>query len=201
MSRNILDFYKAESVGSVLDQNQQNTEERRADDKVVFKNLFHKLISLNEMTQVYGITLTFRSTYHKDDPESLHRAIYKDLMSQAKWKKNNFFLFPEFTEKGILHYHGVVWDCYELPFIQMSKYWHRKFGFAKVELKIKYYYCGNGKECMYNEKTVPKSCWCHYCIKDYDSVGLNTLYNLKSKKGLLTLGEGGSLAEQRAPLI
>ena len=71
-------------------------------------------------------------------------------------------MFPEFTKKGHLHYHGIVWDCTQYTFLELIKWWRREFGYAKSELKI---------------NNLDK--WSKYIIKDYNISGLHTIYRTK----------------------
>ncbi len=160
-------------VGVSLDQHQpKKLEKSMSYDSIVYDHITKKLKTLSIYTHVYGITLTFKKSFKMDDPQWLHRHIHIWL-NQTKWKKLNYILFPEFTSKGDLHYHGVVWDCYQAPFLQRVCSWQRKFGFVKPELQLNTYHCG------LPPKQTNKCCWYHYIIKDHGKTGLCTLTNYK----------------------
>lgn len=166
-------------LGSQLDQTQAPPEIKPRGTNLVFANIIKQLCSLQVFTQKYGITLTFKSSFHSDCPLFLHklaRDFFKDYDSKFK-----YVLFPEFTQKGNLHYHGVIWSCYELPLMQCIKRWKRKYGISKIENPINYYFCSDISNCrikqlMLNPKENSK-CWLHYILKDYNKNGLWSLTN------------------------
>ncbi len=113
-------------------------------------------------SDVCGFTLTFKKSFHNDDDKWLHRHVHKSLLNQKDWKRVKYIIFPEFTpKKGVLHYHGIIWDEYEITIMRCLKYWRRKYGFAKPELKL---------NSIYN--------WIKYITKDYMKTGLWTITNL-----------------------
>lgn len=128
-------------------------------------------------TQKYGITLTFKSKFTMDDPKKLHRMIANKLLKSRVWQGHKYILFPEFTSSGSLHYHGIIWDTYEVDLVRMAQWWRRTFGYVKLEKDIKYYYCGTPatQECSQkNKKNKKIKCWLHYITKDVGKVGLWT---------------------------
>ncbi len=168
-----MDKYFTKKVGVTLDQHQPKKLVKSNDPYLVYEHILSQLISLKNNTQLYGITLTFKKKFKMDDPRWLHCLIERWL-KQTKWKELNYILFPEFTPKGDLHYHGVIWDSYEAPFLQRVRAWQRKYGFVKPELKLNTYKCENGLSTKLN-----KCCWYHYIIKDHGKTGLWTLTNYK----------------------
>lgn len=174
---NILDYYK--KVGLSLDQTQPPKLNKSQDSNIIFSNIIKTLLSLNTISQKYGITLTFKKKYHNVDPLKLHRDAIT-LLSEYN-KKFKYILFPEFTQKGVLHYHGIIWDCYQLPFTRMTKKWSREMGFTKNEYEIKHYMCLTKNKCTLKEtlNSLKDStmCWYHYIQKDYGKNGLWALTN------------------------
>ncbi len=114
----------------------------------------------NKSSQVAGFTLTLKKKYHEDDPVWMHRYIHKSLQSSRIWKDKNYILFPEFTKRGVLHYHGIMWDEYQVEVIRSINWWRRKYGFVKLEKKI-----NNLRSFL------------TYITKDYNTVGLWTITN------------------------
>ncbi len=168
-------------LGLLLDQTQPKIKIKTNGSNLVFKNIFAKLEKVNCFTQKYGLTLTFRSSFHRDDPLYLHRLIEQEF---SKYNDEfSYICFPEFTKKNNnLHYHCVIWNCYELGIITFCKRWQRKFGIYKLENPLRHYYCHTHidnicrvKYQMLNPK--PESrCWVHYILKDYGN-GLWSITN------------------------
>lgn len=116
---------------------------------------------IDQYSDLVGFTLTFRKSFHSDDDLFLHRMISKKLIKSTVWKTKKYILFPEFTsKKGNLHYHGIMWDSYEIEVMRSMKWWRKNYGFVRVELKL---------NSPYN--------WLKYITKDYMKTGLYTLYN------------------------
>ncbi len=173
-----MEIYSNNKVGVVLDQTQPTKCERSDGSKVVWNNILKQLIKVNNSSQKYGLTLTFRSSFNLDDPLILHR-VTEEFMNKYN-AKFQYIGFAEFTKRGNIHYHLVIWDCYLLPLISFCKAWQRKFGIYRLEDPIKYYYCLNIKQCnikriMLRPKKESK-CWLHYIIKNHPS-GLWPLTN------------------------
>lgn len=121
------------------------------------------LLQLSETnSQFYGFTFTFKKKFHVEDPKTLHKILQQILLSSTTFGSRapaKYYMFPEFSPTGNLHYHGVIYDCYQVQFIKMCKWWRRKYGFVKVEIEIKH----------------PKK-WVNYITKDYCKTGLWTIY-------------------------
>ncbi len=124
--------------------------------------IIKQLVSKGNLTQKCGFTLTLKKLYHDDNDKWLHNYIENTLLNSRCWKDKEYIMFPEYTQKGILHYHGVMYNEYQSEFLRCIKHWRNKFGFAKPELEIKHY-----------DK------WIDYITKDYGKTGLWTIYKLK----------------------
>ncbi len=142
---------------------------------IVYDNIWSKICLINKHSQKYGITLTFSSKWHIEDSLTLHRIVISKITKSTVCKNINYIFFPEFTKGGILHYHGIIWDCYQLPFIRFSRWWSRTFGFTKPELELRYYLCNISAKCTQSQISKAKHCWSHYITKDYGKNGLWTL--------------------------
>ncbi len=141
----------------VLDQPIDDLE-----DKVVCLKVRNKLeLLIKKHSQISGFTLTFKAKFHDDDDKWLHSYVEGKILESKVWKDKKYMLFPEFTRNGVLHYHGLFFDCYQMEVMKCLKWWRRKFGFAKPELEL---------------RNVLK--WKDYCIKDYGKAGLWTLYSI-----------------------
>ncbi len=149
----------------ILDQTQQNLGNNNFplhEINVTRSVLIKQLKKIEQFTDVCGFTLTLKKKYHNDDDKWIHRYIQNKIDNSRVWKGIKYIIIPEFTKKGVLHYHGVIWDSYQIKVMTCIKWWRRTFGFAKPELKIN----------NYNN-------WMKYITKDYNKTGLWTLYNLK----------------------
>ncbi len=148
-----------EKVGLLLDQAQP--ESKKCDTSNVCRNkILNRLNNIfDDYTQVYGITLTFKLKFSDYCDEVLHREIKERIDKSTLFKQTKYVLFPEYTQKGTLHYHGIIYDCYQVEYMKCVKWWRRNYGFVKPELKIKY----------------PKK-WIQYITKDLGKTGLYTLY-------------------------
>ncbi len=149
---------------TILDQTQQKlcNNQKIQEINITRKVLLKKLKEIENFTDVCGLTLTLKKKYHNDDDKWIHRHIQAKINNSRVWKDIKYILIPEYTKNGVLHYHGVIWDSYQIKVIKCVKWWRRTFGFVKPELKINKY-----------------SNWMKYIIKDYGKTGLWTLYNIK----------------------
>ncbi len=178
--RNILDYYSmVESVGSDLTK----TNAKKLECHIASNFIKKKLVNITKCSQYYGINITFKSKYHDMDPIQLHRLFQKKLIKSNIWKKNQYLLFPEFSPKsGNLHYHGVVYDCYQHNVISMQKMCKREFGpQCKVFLTVNCKLCEAGIDgpCSYLKQNGDKGwCWTHYITKDVGKTGLWTIYKI-----------------------
>lgn len=151
-------------VGEVLDQPQH--------PKGCYNAVFVKIQSIiddivsEKYTQVHGLTLTFRKRYHGYPIKWLHRQVLNRLSRSRIFRTRNYLLFPELTEKnGILHYHGIVWNQYQIDTMKMINWWRREYGFAKPELALK-----------------SRVKWIEYITKDYGKTGLYSFFNDNGNK-------------------
>ncbi len=149
---------------SILDQTQQNlgTNINIQELNVTRKDILWKLKEIEKFTDVCGFTLTLKRSFHHDDDKWMHRYVQHKIDNSRVWRNIKYIIIPEFTKKGVLHYHGVIWDSYEVEVLRCLKWWRRTFGFVKPELKLNNYIN-----------------WMNYIIKDYGRTGLWTLYNIK----------------------
>jgi len=122
------------------------------------------LLLSNKITQMSGFTLTFKRKFHTDDPLWLHRHIEGLIIKSKIWNTKSYMLFPEFTKKGALHYHGIMWNEYNVEVVRSINWWRRKFGFVKPELEI---------------RNIDN--YIRYITKSYSKTGLWTIMNLALK--------------------
>ncbi len=128
-----------------------------------------KEIINNKYSQVYGFTLTinpkkkFRGYYLQNyDDDVLHRRIGQILKSSRAWKDVCYFMYPEFGDKhGRLHYHGIVYNCYEVKFLKCLNFWKKHFGHPEPEMSL-----GSNR------------IWIGYCVKDDGHTGLYPFFNV-----------------------
>ncbi len=125
--------------------------------------IVQKLYSLidSEM-EVYGCTLTLKNKFRDDDDVYIHRYIDNKIKSSRVWKDVKYILLSEFSPDGKLHYHGIIYGCYQFSFLRCVKWWRRIFGFVKPEINIK-----------------NRTNWFKYILKDYKKSGLWTIYKIK----------------------
>ncbi len=152
-----------QSVGSILDKPNPilvvttNKDEYNPSVETVNK-ILTKVIDSDLMMS--GFTLTLKKKYHNDDDKYIHRLIATKLIKSKIWNNKSYVLFPEYSAKGNLHYHGVMWNEYQFEVMRCVKWWRRHFGFVKPEMEL---------HSKYN--------WLKYIIKDYGKTGLWTLHN------------------------
>ncbi len=128
-----------------------------------------KEIINNDYSEVFGFTLTlspkkkYRGQYMQNfDDLKLHRLIGETLKSSRVWKDVCYFMYPEFGESnGRLHYHGVIYNCYQLKFKKCMSQWKRVFGNTKPEMVL-----------------TSNRAWIGYCVKDDGATGLYPFYNI-----------------------
>ncbi len=172
-------IYSKNIAGFVLDQTQPRIRIKTRGTNIVFEHILKAMAGIQVIDQKYGITLTFNKRFHRDDPNYLHKLT---KLFFVKYNQDfKYIIFSEFTKKGILHFHGVIWNCYQLPFIKMANAWTKRYGYVKKELNIRHYFCGTINNCSI-KKAMLKSkeeskCWMHYIMKDYQINGLSTINN------------------------
>ncbi len=160
---NILDYF-TNGCGVILDQTTPKLMEKS--DSLANRrksNLRQILLRRceSEHTQCAGFTLTFGKKWQKEDPLTLHRIVQNKLKKSKIWNKKSYLMRPEFTSKnGNLHYHGLIYDTYDIETMRCLQWWRRTFGFVKPELQIRY-----------------EVKWIDYILKDYKKSGLWTLHN------------------------
>ncbi len=178
--KTILEYFRKESsLGVSLDQTQTENVRKSYSAQVVRRACFQAMIKILEYDEKYGITFTFKKSFHGDNPLFLHRLIDQKIASSRLWKECKYILYPEFTAGGILHYHGLIYDCSQLQMSRINIWWKRTYGtITKIEYSIRYAYCGTEHECTQINKSNAKSCWLHYVSKDSGKTGLWIIYNL-----------------------
>jgi len=122
------------------------------------KTLRSDLQKYKNNTQKIGFTLTFDSSYHSENPDLLYQNLLNYVTEHFE-KSIKYIITIEFTSSGILHFHGVIYDCYQRYVSKILKNWRKTYGFVKIEWKIS-----------------PK--WEEYIIKDVDRIGYPALNNL-----------------------
>ncbi len=151
---------------ALLDQNP--TVEKEKDYEPTFEptkeTLLKRLDIIKKFSDCRGATFTLKPKWHDEDPKTIHRYIHEKIAKSRLWRKEHYMLFPEFTKKGVVHYHAIFWDIYQAPYINLIQWWRRTFGFAKVELKINHI-----------------NAYIRYMTKDYGNVGLYTIYQIDDK--------------------
>ncbi len=164
-TKNILDYYQLDCV-EILDQHIPKKTEICKNQLTERKSEYIEYLTkcCEYYSQYSGFTLTLKTKYHDDDPVWLHRHIHNTILKSRIWKGKIFCLRPEFTKKGVLHYHGIIFDEYQTTVLQLLNWWRRNYGFVKPELKIRH-----------NKK------WIEYMFKDYFSTGLWTIETLPRK--------------------
>ncbi len=123
------------------------------------KELF---LIIDNFSDCCGATLTLKKKFHDDDDRWLHRHIFNDICNSRLWSDKKYMLFPEYTKQGVLHYHMIMWDVYQLEVMRCIKWWRRKYGFVKPELKL----------------NSPVN-WIKYITKDYMKTGLWTISKIQ----------------------
>ncbi len=171
----IMRFYRNKALGDLLDHPKANEVKSNGINNIRLV-LLKKLESLENITDKYGFTLTFNMRkFRNDDSKYMHRLASQRIEKSPVWRDVKYIMIPEFDKNGNLHYHGVIWDVYQIKCVRCIKWWRRNFGFAKPELELKYFNCGSGQICKRRE--IKSWCWKHYITKDFGKTGLWSLYN------------------------
>lgn len=177
--RSILDYFTAKSLGVSLDQTQTNLIRKSCSANVVRRACFKAMIKMLDFSEIYGITFTFRQSFHGDNPLFLHRLIDQKIARSRLWRGCKYILYPEFNASGILHYHGIIYDCPQIVMTRLNNWWKRNYGtITKIEYSIRYAFCGTEALCTQKNKSNAKHCWLHYVSKDSGKTGLWIIYNL-----------------------
>lgn len=109
-------------------------------------------------TQKIGFTLTFNKNYHEIDSDILYNFLLK-FIKQYFGSEIEYIIAPEYTDKGVIHFHGIIYNCYQRYINRILNKWRDQYGFIKMEYKIS-----------------PK--WEEYIIKDMDAVGYPIVTNI-----------------------
>ncbi len=181
---NIIDYYK--KLGFDL----TNPKRKKEESATAPKNdtfIIKKLKWLDVFTPKFAVTLTInkRKKYMKkmDDTE-IHRYVSDRLRNNCNWRKMKYVLFPEYGDKGNLHYHGIVWNTYEVTLSKAIRFYRNNIGFVNKDWSkdIKYYTCLGFpnlaiSQChTIRDKKTKSGCWTHYITKSYKRTGLGTIY-------------------------
>lgn len=161
---------KAKGFVSLLDQTKPAERKKQEGVHIVhFKNL-SILYSLNNTLMIpFGITLTFKKSFHSSDSRWLHDYFQSRIEKCKVAKLFKYQFYPEFSSKNChLHYHGIIYSTYQVHFIEFVKWYTRSFGYCKPELEIYNYWCEKKDSCI----TTTKRCWLHYITKDCSKTGL-----------------------------
>lgn len=133
-------------------------------ERIVFLSHLNQMKQSRKITQWYGITLTFNPRFHQEDPLWLHKYIHDKMKKSIVLKKAQYIFYPEYTNAGVLHYHGLVLDLWPLEFVRFKTWWLRSFGFNKPEMEVR-----------------NKDRWIKYCIKQRNRHKLWTIEKLTIK--------------------
>lgn len=156
-----------ENFGVLLDKTKNKLKEMPFAgqlDNDVPDYLTKRIRELEKVSQIGGFTLTFSKKFKNEDPRWLMRYVQEKINNSRVWKGKEYILLPEFTKNGDLHFHGVLWNCYQVELLQLTRWWSRSFGFTKPEIEIANY-----------------DNWIRYIFKDYGKTGLWTIYNFKKE--------------------
>lgn len=154
-----------EKIKSIVGFKILDKTQREFGDEVAYnsaKAYIHRFLGniIDNNSQICGFTLTLCKTFHEDEDIFLHRYIHRSISNSRIWKGKKYIIFPEYTARGILHYHGIMWGEYDSEVMRCIKWWKRKYGFVKPELRIN-----------------SKANWIKYITKDYGRNGLWTIYD------------------------
>lgn len=94
-----------------------------------------KILKMAICTQKIGFTLTFAKMWHDEDPDTLFHYFVKFIADNFE-KNDKIIIFPEFTVKGILHFHGIIYNCYQRYINKKLKDWRKTYGIVKMEYAI-----------------------------------------------------------------
>ncbi len=119
------------------------------------ENKIKKMVSC---TQKIGFTLTFAKMWHDEDPDTLYK-YFTDYIYKEFPCKIEYIIAPEFTSSGILHFHGIIYNCYQRCVNKLFTKWRKNYGFIKMEYKITEH-------------------WESYILKDMDNIGFPVNTNL-----------------------
>lgn len=137
----------------------------------MYDNLKMIIGKIKYNTLKYGITITIDPCYpyknrrFKSMSDDRKHTVVKMIIEKYVSKNNlnmQYIIIPEYSNKsGHLHYHGIVWNCYQKTFSNFVRKLRGYVGFCKPEMKINHY----------DE-------WIKYIFKDYGKSGLSTIINI-----------------------
>ncbi len=102
-------------------------------------------------TQKYGITITLKPEYHTMDSLTMHRKIEEYFAENFDNVK--YIIIAEFTKKAVIHWHGIIYNEYQLAISQKISSIKNVYGFIQMEWRISPH-------------------WEKYIIKDIGTTGL-----------------------------
>lgn len=186
MSRDILSYQMGVAASSpATPKNKESPSCKECkNNQIVWDKLrlhFAQILDLYN-GQVYPLTMTinFKKFPKMINDANIHRKIQQILIESPSWRKVKYYLFPEYDDNCRLHYHGIIYGCYQSKMVSCMNVWKRKIGFVDkgASREIRYPICCIEPQCTYIQKgLVKKGCWYHYCIKDTKKSGLWTLYH------------------------
>ncbi len=126
-------------------------------EKVDNSAIEKKIQSFAKCTQKVGFTLTFSRMWQEEDPDTLYRYIQKYI--KEYFDKIDYVVVPEFTSSGIMHFHGIIYNCYQRVINKVLNEWRKLYGYIKIENHI-------------TDK------WEKYICKDINEVGYAVITNI-----------------------
>lgn len=140
------------------------------------KNLLFIIGKIKYNTLKYGITITidpkfpYKNRRFKSMADSQKHDTVKIIIEKYMLKTMSniqYILIPEYSDNnGMLHYHGIVWNCYQLSFSNFLRKLRGTIGYCKGEFEIKHY-----------DK------WLSYIFKNYGKSGLSTITRISEDVG------------------
>ncbi len=104
--------------------------------KLQNKNLLNLMKKYRDVSDQIGFTLTFNSSYHDEDPDLLYTYLVRYVKQYFTNENMNFIVMTEFTAKGIIHFHGIIYNCYQRFVVKMLTSWRKWYGIIKLEYKL-----------------------------------------------------------------
>ncbi len=98
-------------------------------------NIEKKIQKMSVCTQKIGFTLTFSKMWHEEDLDTLYK-YFIEYVQKNFGTDTKYIIAPEFTSAGIMHFHGIVYSCYQRCVNKKFVDWRKTFGFVKMEYKI-----------------------------------------------------------------
>mgnify|MGYP000370969724 CR=1 FL=1 len=137
---------------------------------------YNQMLSVMEQSprdDVYGFTLGYNDNHKlagiplKDHDDNIINEYIMDIMKRSNIThgskkdkvKVHMMMFPEYSERGRLHWHGIVWNC--------CPYWPASI----KKMLIRKKFC-NSPGLRLELKLTSKHSWFKYMTKDYRKSGL-----------------------------